>query len=125
MRKLINVDGTVRPKGKPRGDPSAIVQYQFKKGDNSIQKQSHRSKRLVSIEVQNELNRIEANRSQAREVARGLVQRAKKDSSELRLVMDITEPGKLQTSTAGAGFFAAAQGQQVAMVMGKLFREEE
>lgn len=91
-RRLLTADGKPRPKGKPRGNPQAIVAYKFKPGH-----QLSRGRRVrISEEVKKELGRIQEGMPQGEALARNLVERAKKDSTELERVIRITEPHLLR-----------------------------
>lgn len=96
-KKLLQPDGSPRPKGKPRGNPSKIIPYQIKPGE--VRNPGGRSKATrVSEAVAQELSRTKNGTDSTRAgiLASNLLDRAEKDSVELERVIKISEPGLLQ-----------------------------
>ncbi len=114
-------DGTPRPKGKPRGNPAAIIPYQLKPGQR-LNPGGMSKVRKVSEAIAaglGELHPDNPETTRAAVVADQLLRRAEKDTKELEVVLRITEP----QLAAQANIGVAIHTEDFSVMVGKLFKE--
>ncbi len=130
--KLRLENGARRPKQKPRGisklrmlDPSIpdpLAPFRIKPGE--VRNPGGRSAKLrVSEALVDELEQPDEKTglTEAHAIARGLINRAKSDSTELERVLRITEPEFAGNLSSGSSL--SIETDDVSVVYNKLFRD--
>jgi hypothetical protein len=131
--KLRTATGARRPKQKPRGisklrqlDPSIpdpLAPHRIKKGQ--VLNPSGRSGKIrVSEAVIDELEQIDPRTgiTEAAAIAKGLINRAKSDSTEIERVLRITEPELAGNFSSATGL--SIQTEDVSVVFGRLLSKD-
>lgn len=95
-------------KGKPRGDPSAILPYRWKKGQSGNPLGRSREKRVSDAIIKQLAIKNEENITRAEAIASNLLDRAETDSNEIEFVLNITEPGLLAPASGATAIAKVA-----------------
>ncbi len=121
MARLRLPDGSPRPKGKPRGNPAALIPYYVKPGERrnpaGMSKARKVSEAIAAGLGESHPENPEATRAAV--VADQLLRRAEKDTKELEVVLRITEP----QLAAQANIGVAIHTEDFSVMVGKLFKE--
>lgn len=111
-----------RKKLKPRGNPSKILPYRWKKGESGNPR-GRSQKVRISDAVVDELSQVvdaKTGVTRAGLIASNLLTRAEHDSTELERVLKITEPELAGKNFSSGGMGLSVQTEDVSVVFQKL-----